>query len=171
MGIPVEIVGEGIDWPAWVQAVGSVLAIFASALVAIAVQRMSDRAHRDRVAIAEAQHYAASRGAIVYLQRTLARIRSQIEAADGDSAAFKTYHPKQWLADAVQVLKYYQGREHTSPDLVVALFNAENELDNLATALRAHRGSGGSFHQCDGWLKHAEDNVDGVLKRLDTTDV
>lgn len=27
MGIPVQIVGDGIDWPAWVQAVGSVVAI------------------------------------------------------------------------------------------------------------------------------------------------
>lgn len=35
MGIPVEIVNEGIDWPAWVQAVGSVAAI----LVAIVVFR------------------------------------------------------------------------------------------------------------------------------------
>lgn len=29
MSIPVEIVGEGIDWPAWVQAIGSVLALLA----------------------------------------------------------------------------------------------------------------------------------------------
>lgn len=171
MGIPIQIVGEGIDWPAWVQAIGSVLAIIASALIAIWVQRMNERAHYDRVATAEERHYAASRGAIVYLERTLARIRAELDASDGNSSAFKTYHPSQWLADAVNVLKYYQSREHAYPDLVVALFNAENELDNLAKALRAHRGSAESYRQCKGWLEHAEKNIETVLKRLDTTDM
>lgn len=39
MGIPVEIVGEGVDWPAWVQAVGSV-----GALVALFVAQRLDHA-------------------------------------------------------------------------------------------------------------------------------
>lgn len=39
MGIPVQLVGEGIDWPAWVQAVGSVAAI----LLAIFIDRGSAR--------------------------------------------------------------------------------------------------------------------------------
>ena len=42
MGIPIEIVGEGIDWPAWVQAVGSVVAIlFAANLIKL------ERLHQD----------------------------------------------------------------------------------------------------------------------------
>lgn len=43
MALPVQIVGEGIDWPAWVQAVGSVLAI----LVAIGLMAL-ERRHANR---------------------------------------------------------------------------------------------------------------------------
>ena len=37
MAFPIEIVGEGIDWPAWVQAVGSIVAILFSTGLAILV--------------------------------------------------------------------------------------------------------------------------------------
>lgn len=33
MAIPVHLVGEGVDWPDWIQAVGSVLAIFVALFV------------------------------------------------------------------------------------------------------------------------------------------
>lgn len=42
MGIHVHVTGEGVDWPAWVQAVGSVLAI----LIAAGLVKL-ERLHQD----------------------------------------------------------------------------------------------------------------------------
>jgi len=51
MGVPVHLASEAIDWPAWVQAIGSVIAIF----VAIGVAHWQlERARRDKRAELEA---------------------------------------------------------------------------------------------------------------------
>lgn len=171
MGIPVEIIETGIDWAAWVQAIGSIIAILVSVGLAVYVHHLSEKAHLRREGAAAAGRYAASRGAIVYVQRTLARIRQEITAANGDPKNFKTFFPKQWLLDATRVLTHYQNREHDYPDLVVGLYNADNHLDILMKTLSVHSGGSESFRQCEGWLKHAEDNIETVLGRLDTTDM
>lgn len=171
MGIPVEIIKNGVDWAAWVQAVGSIIAILVSVGLALYVHHLSEKAHLNREAAAAAARYAASRGAIVYVQRTLARIRQEIADANGDSKAFKSFFPKQWLVDAMRVLAHYQNREHDYPDLVVALYNADNHLDILMKTLSVHSGGTTSFEQCSGWLKHAEENIENVLGRLDNTDM
>lgn len=41
MSIPVEIVGEGIDWPAWVQAIGSIIAIWFAGRFVVRQQLLS----------------------------------------------------------------------------------------------------------------------------------
>lgn len=43
MGIPVQLVGGGIDWPAWVQAVGSVVAIVAAIIIDRGSARRAER--------------------------------------------------------------------------------------------------------------------------------
>ena len=50
MGIPVQIVGAGIDWPAWVQAVGSV-----GALAALFIAQRIDHANARGVRAEEAR--------------------------------------------------------------------------------------------------------------------
>lgn len=75
MGIPVEIVGEGIDWPAWVQAVGSIVAIVASAGVAIWISR------KDRTLDDQRRVTGAFNAAVI----SLAFARSTLEAAQGVS--------------------------------------------------------------------------------------
>jgi hypothetical protein len=46
MALPVQIVGEGIDWPAWVQAVGSVLAILVAIGLMVLERRRTNRENR-----------------------------------------------------------------------------------------------------------------------------
>lgn len=50
MALPVEIVSEGVDWPAWVQAVGSIIAIVAAIAVAKwdEVRRQAERRAKRR---------------------------------------------------------------------------------------------------------------------------
>lgn len=167
MGIPVEIIRNGIDWAAWVQAVGSIVAILVSVGLSLYVHHLSEKAHLRRERAAAVARYAASRGAIVYVQQTLARIRQEITDADGDPKNFKRFFPEQWLLDATRVLMHYQNREHDSAELVVALYNADSHLDILSKALSVHNGSKDVFQNLDGWLKRAEDNIQNVLERLD----
>lgn len=56
-GQPAGQVSQQTDWPAWVQAVGSVIAIFVAVIVPVAMWR-TDRVHRLRQEKAKARSYA-----------------------------------------------------------------------------------------------------------------
>lgn len=78
MGLPIEIVNQGTDWPAIVQAVGSIAAILISVLLALGVQWLSENAARRRD-----KQAADDRGVIVktMLGMAIATIRD-IEAKE-----------------------------------------------------------------------------------------
>ncbi len=129
MSIPVEIVGEGIDWPAWVQAIGSVIAIGA----AIWIDRGSARRARDaddrRIASAKID-WEAALGSARAITRNVSISLGTASRTEMDEAEVARY-----IGNAVSILEAYLRTPPPDPDLALTLAAAREQLREPAAAI------------------------------------
>jgi hypothetical protein len=166
MAIPVHLVGDGIDWPAWVQAVGSVLAIVAAFVIAtwegardrrerkadrrefrLAVARLARRlADGFRKDVAVAIH---NPGRLAYddwnlldyemLTTVLAKFDpSQLVSAEGAMALEHMLRMGRRAPEMIErAAADYRLQDETAPETIVILETWQRELDAGAVALEA----------------------------------
>lgn len=148
---------------AWVQGVGSVVAIIAAIHIDRGTWRREERARLEKEV--EAKH--ALRSAVEYAASEVAAIRRMFAGADGDSAAFEPANGPRLIATAIEVLDYYGDREHDDPRLVAALFMAKRDLPALLEEMRRYNGTGYAYSGMSIALRDAEVTIEYALASIE----
>lgn len=151
----------------WVQAVGSIVAILASAAVAIFVDRNAAARMRGERDAQDAARYTAGREAIVVAKHAVRKARVDFDAGDGDSAMVVVGEAHKSASNALELVSLYAGQPHTHHDLAFALVYTKRELLPLVMALAAYNRSGGAYHILLDAITTATREVDEILDQLD----
>ena len=136
MALPVQLVGEGIDWPAWVQAVGSILAI----LVAVGLMAL-ERHHANR-------ENRSARTEFILLAIGLVRQAEDLisDIEKGFEAARLTIDPSSF-EDVCSTLDRLPLERMPSAEFVLAYINVRRSLASYGAgyeaALRLHGTTAG----------------------------
>lgn len=162
------------DAPAWLQAVGSIVAI-AGAWLTVSWQarderlREEERRRFDAKAQREAleRRYRAGRGAIQNALDAARGVRRVWDEAGGDSAALQVSAPLRWSLNSLDILDYYVAREHDDPALVGALFGAKRHLPELIGSLQTYNQGGGAFWRVRAAADDAAASLESILFELD----
>jgi hypothetical protein len=132
MGIPVHLVGEGIDWAAWVQAVGSVIAIAAAIWIDRGSARRQESANEAQQKAVLAEHAEL----VLNWQRSLRLAVEMLENLAGQYARGTV--EERFDADAVRSRLFNMGASldlylrgpPPNPSLGLALVSARNLLSS-----------------------------------------
>ncbi len=124
-GFPVHLVDEGIDWPAWVQAIGSIAAIYMAGRVSVLQERLT---HTRRVEAA-----TGVAGEIVDL---LGDAASAVRDGNGTTGRLRRFNVKRF-ADLEGMLAIIPLHELGSMQLVKSFTDLRYDLQDGAQAMRA----------------------------------
>lgn len=151
----------------WVQAVGSVAAILASAGLAISIdQKSAARLRRDRHNESLA-HFKAGCQAIRVAQMRLAEVRFAFDNAQGVPAEFDASERAAAVLTAVEMLDFYRRRGVLSPELVYANIAARITMNDLMALLQRYDQGQAMFAALGRGLPLAETTLHGLLSILD----
>lgn len=134
MGIPVEIVGEGTDWPAWVQAIGSVIAIFAAIIIDRGSARRALRADERRAAAAKLDWEAA----LMAAQRIFGNLHLSlglVSRPDMDEVEVQRL-----IGNAARLLESYIRTSPPNADLALYMAAARQQIAEPERDIEALRG-------------------------------
>lgn len=137
MGIPIEIVGEGIDWPAWVQAIGSIVAIFASAALAIAIDQGAARraeSHERRLRAQAVRDWESCLTEVVQLLKNASQL-----ANESRSDALDDKFPARLVDNAIMMIDAYLRLPPPNPNLAFVLAAARSFIELPRDAIRKRR--------------------------------
>jgi type II secretory pathway component PulL len=155
---------------AWVQAVGSVIAIFASAAIAMHVdQRAAARLRKDRAEAANS-HFNAGRQAIIVAEIRLNEVRKALDNANGVAAALDHRSLKAAVETSVEMLDFYRSRGELSPSLVYANIAVRKIMNDLLTILQDYDNRADGFASIGKGLPSAQDAVRQCLVLLEADD-
>ena len=123
MGITVEINGAGVDWPAWVQAIGSIAAIVAAVLIDRGLSRRAEKTRK-------AEHVARIaewRSVLDEVVRALGTAESEFRRLDLENADLGPSVRE--LANAQRLVDLYLAQEPPNPRVGRAMVQMRTELD------------------------------------------
>jgi hypothetical protein len=164
-----------VSLAAWVQAIGSILAI-AGAWITVNWQARQERklevdrrAHdAAQVQAARAARYAAGRRSLTEALQIARNIKREFDEADGDSARVETSDPLRWALVASDTLEYYATREHDDPSLVGAIAVAKRLFPDLLTQLENYNQSGGHYFRLSSTINTMIQRLSHLIEDLDS---
>lgn len=134
MGFPIEIVGEGIDWPAWTQAAMSVVAIVAG-FVALGIQRRQQNADAAKAREQQLYDIGNARAEFIALARGLAQQALELSQEAEKEAAASTYRIATWnFDDVITSMRSMPLDRMPSAEFALAYVNVSRALEAYKSA-------------------------------------
>lgn len=152
---------------AWVQAFGSVIAIFASVVITISIDQKAAKRLRDDRAAEAAAHYKAGRDALLVAQREVGQVRFHFDNAQGNSAAFDNGPRAAEVARGIDMLNYYMARGALTPALVIAFLSVKKVMTDLLVLLQSYDQSAGRYYTLAAGLAPVEGVIADAIRTLD----